>query len=311
MNTKHHSYVGTMTASLAGGVVLAMTASAPAAVLVYDGFEASGDGSGSAYQADTSVVGQSDARTGFAGAWADTGATLAPSVNFNPRTTGLTYAGYSPNDAGSLEAYRSTGNHIGSAKQVSRSLDYASPGTDDYYVSFLLEYDGTADDDTTITLAEPGTNTTDRDATFSLDHATDQLTFTPAGSTADTYSETLNSGSNLIVLRAIYDAGDASGNNPSADFYDQYEIWINPTISGDDLGAADAAGFGILRSFTGGATPLPFTDLRFTHSLNTAHVTLDEFMISQSTDSFLVPEPASLTLLGAGGLLMLLRRRPA
>ncbi len=286
-------------------------AGSASAALVYDGF--------SGYTVDTTVVGQGPAATGFTGNWTNTGGALAATVDFQPRTDNLTYTNYAPSSGGSLEAFRSSGSHSGAAKQVSRSFNYAAPGTGDFYIAFLIQNDSSsATANTRLTLQAGASADSNRDAFFDVDHTNNTLTFSAGGGAGMVEAEGLSAGANLVVVRSVYDNGINTSGNPNQTFYDVVDLWINPTITASatptlaDLGAADATGFGIMRSFEGSGTPLAYNSLLFRHSLNSGEVSLDEFIITNSlSDIIAVPEPASLALMGLGGLLMLGRSRRA
>lgn len=279
------------------------------ASLVYEGFDATVDGAGNAYMSDVSIVGQSDARTGFSGAWTQIGA-LTANVNYDARAASLAYSGIKPGDDGSVEHFRTAGDP--NAKTLDRVLAYAAPDSADFYCAFLLQ--PTASAVGTVTLLD----STGRNMVFSL-AGDGNLTFTPAGSFATSYTEALIADqANLIVVRSIWDEDNAQpGSNPNTLFYDYYQIWINPVITASatpsylDLGAADGAGFGILRNLGGGGTPNAFDRFSFTGFLPTGtSIALDEFHITTDPADFLapVPEPATLVLL-AGGLAILAGRR--
>ncbi|MCC5840437.1 MAG: hypothetical protein JJT96_09945 [Opitutales bacterium] len=275
-----------------------------ATVYVYDGF--------SGYTTDVSVVGQGPTSTGFSGDWTNRGGALAATVNFNPRETGLSYTNYGPSSAGSLEAFRSSGSHTGGAKQVGRNLSYTAD-TEDFYISFLIANNSTsAVSNTIVRLQGLGSANADRDSLFQINHSTNTLQFSLGGGVGLTGSASLQAGANLVVVRAIYDFDSPTAGNPNAAFYDQVEVWINPTLSAggnptvDTLGAPLASGFGIMRSFNGSGNALPFNSLNFQHSLNSGSVVLDEFMIAA------IPEPQTYAaLFGLAALAMVLYRRRA
>ncbi|MCC5844462.1 MAG: PEP-CTERM sorting domain-containing protein [Verrucomicrobia bacterium] len=291
--------------------LLSFGSTASASLRVYDGF--------SGYTVDTTVVGQGPSTTGFSGNWTDTGGTLAATVDYRPRINNLTYTNFAPSSGGSLEAYRSSGSHSGGYKQVSRDFDYAAPGTGDFYMAFLIQNDSAnAVADTRLWLQGLSAPDGNRDAFFDINHTDNTLMFSAGGGSGlETTDFGLNSGANLVVVRAIYDFGINTAGNPNAAFYDRVEFWINPTLTASaaptsaDLGTPDASGFGIMRSFNGNGTPLAYNSLHFRHSLNSGSVSLDEFTITTSlSDIVAIPEPGTLALVGiALGSLVLFRRR--
>jgi hypothetical protein len=270
---------------------------------VYDDF--------SGYTADVTVVGQGPAATGFTGNWTNTGGALAVgTVDFQPRSTGLSYTNYSPSGSGSLEGFRSSGSHSGGAKQVSRDFSYTAD-TSDFYISFLIQSNSTAADDLSFVRMQAGASAVaDRDSFFSVNHATNVLAFSLGGGSGLTGSASLAAGANLIVVRASYDFIIDTAGNPNAAFYDKVDVWVNPTLSAaglptaDTMGAPTASGFGIMRSFNGSGAALAYNSLSFEHSLDSGSVTLDGFVISA------VPEPATYAaLLGLAALSLVIYKR--
>lgn len=273
-------------------------------VYVYDDFS-------SGYTADATVVGQGPAATGFTGNWTNTGGALvSTTVDFQPRTSGLSYTSYSPSGAGSLEGFRSNGSHSGAAKRVSRDFSYTAD-TSDFYISFLIQSDSTAADaDSFVRLQAFATADADRDSFFSVDHATNLLDFSLGGTAGLTGSASLQSGANLVVVRASYDFTTPTAGNPNAAFYDKVDVWVNPTLSVaglpsvDTMGAPNASGFGIMRSFNGSGAALAYDSLIFEHSLDSGSITLDGIAISA------VPEPGTyVALFGAAALALVMYRR--
>lgn len=273
------------------------------------------------YSNNQTVVGQGPATTGFTGNWSITGGGLNPTaVDYFPRSGGLSYDNYVPSStSGSLEAFRSSGSHSGGAKQVSRNFDYGSPGTEDLFFSFLFDNGSTSANADTVFRFRAGENTdNNRDTRISINHSNNNITIATGGGAATSVTETGISGTNLVIIRAIYDFGINTTGNPNAAFYDRVEIWLNPDINQSsspsvaDLGAPDAVGFGIMRSFNGGGTPLAFNQFDFQHSLNSGSVTLDGLTITTDLgDLVAIPEPSTYALIFAGlaaGMILMRRR---
>lgn len=285
-------------------VCLAQAASSGQAAIVYDGFEAVSGGSATAYDADGSIIGQGPARTGFSGAWATSDTLAGGVVDFVAREDGLAYPGAVAGLDGRMELYRIATSSGQGAKSASRSLSYTAPDSDDIYYALQLSYTGSLSG----TAAFAGSG---RDLQFNLD-SSGNLTIAPAGSSAMSYSEAITAGmSNLVVIRAINDeSGAAPGSNPNSGFYDYLEVWINPTITGGALGTPDATGYGIVRNLNGGGNAVAYSSLILSGDVGGGDaITIDEVYVTTDLADVVIPEPATMSLLGLAGLAMLRRRR--
>lgn len=272
------------------------------AILVHESF--------SGYTADTTAVGQNPSTTGFSGAWVNSGGSgggLASTVDFYPRSTGLSYTGLSLNAGGSLEHFRTSGT--ATSKQIDRPISFTPAtvsGSNVLYIGFLFQHSATSGNDVDATLNYGVLES--RDNQFILDGG--NLSVDLAGSNGSTLSlgAVAQNTPNLVLLR-VSDNTTGGGGNDS--FYDTVEAWINPDLS--NLGAADQTGVGIISKFSGGNTDISADGLRFSGSLAAGEAfSIDEFFVATDLSDFTapIPEPSTWALFaGVGALALVAFRR--
>jgi hypothetical protein len=278
--------------------------------LVYEGFATSATGTGADYQADVSIKGQSDLRTGMTGAWG--GSFTSSEVDFYPRESqNMQYAGFRTGDVGVTELFRTGASD--QSRSFSRSLAYNSPGTDDFYCVF-----GWATDDAIpVSMSLPKNGS--RGGINVNVSATGVVSFSLDGNSRieyDSGAETahMDGSWNLLVINVMDDPGGAS-----SAWYDTYEVWLNPTISDGSLGAPDFTdGRAIIRNQNGDGHSIGFASVNFgaTPTIG-SEAMFDEFYITTDLSDFLaasttvIPEPSTFLIwsLGLIGLAWFGRRR--
>ncbi|MGC9451808.1 MAG: PEP-CTERM sorting domain-containing protein [Oceanipulchritudo sp.] len=264
--------------------------------------------SATGYTPDTTIVGQNPTTTGFSGAWTNpNNFGLAASVDFYPRSTGLSYTGFGSATGGSLEHFRVSGT--AATKQVERPISFTPAtvsGSDVLYIGFLFQHSATSgnDVDATVTYGLLGSS---RDNNFILDGGS--LSIGLAGSNGST----LNLGAvaqdttHMVLLRVSDNTTGGGGNDA---FYDNVEAWLNPDLS--NLGTANASGVGIISKFNGSNTDISADGLSLLGVLAAGEsFTMDEFFVATDLANVTVPEPSTWALLAgvsALGLVMLRRR---
>ncbi len=250
------------------------------------------------YTADVSVIGQ-DGGTGFTGNWSQTGG-LSADVDFQVRSTGLTYTDLQT-AGGALEHFRTSGGP--GTKVASHSFSFTPlsiSGSNVMYLGFL--FDVTSGAEFTLTY-----NTVSNRNTRFVVGAGGAVSVIGGGSDGSTMNlGTAASGTNMILLRAT----DKTSGTPNNAFYDDVEVWLNPNLL--NLGTAGATGSAIISKFNGNNIDTQPNALTLTSSLSTGQsFRIDEFFVTDDLSTVAIPEPASLALMGLGGLLMLTRSRRA
>lgn len=273
----------------AGGLLLAPVA-ANAELLAYEGFDYNeGDLSGQ------------NGGTGWGGAW-EAGSVVGGSLGYTDAhgnslaTTGN--HGFFDASSGSLSTYRTLAQAAGQGTYWMSfvGVRLAPHSGDDNYIraaSVQLHNNGGGDERVSV---GKGTTASPVETNWGVFYDGDF-------NTAD-YSDTLMSEQVFAVLRIDINDDVDDVDNPSDDAY----LWINPNLD-EPLGAADAELLGAfdytfdsMRIFVGGTNG----DGEY------AQLEVDEIRIGTTAgDVGIVPEPASLSLLGATGLFMLRRRRIA
>lgn len=282
-----------------------------AVILAYEGFATDATGSGDNYEAGEilgaygfggTFGGVDKPRTGFTGPWYDSNGPMSSGVNATAELGSLTYPGFITQDDGHGRPFRSSGNATAS-KHVGRDLDYTMPaGATEYYAAVLIDFESQR--------GGAGFGSRDNAGRYNIFDATEgEIRFRPPGDSADSYSTPWTEGTHLFVVRYFVDT-DTPG-NPNSSFYDRWELWHNPEITGPTLPTPTASGWGIGLKYGGGGNIIP-NDLFLldaSHMAAGQSAMVDEFYIATDPAAFLIPEPASAALLGLGGLALLARRR--
>lgn len=253
---------------------------------VYDGFHTAP--SGADYVAGSTILGTSPATQGFQGT--DTWSGPA-SADHDARTLdgSLRYEGMVAARDGRLVLSRSASS---GAHAVSRNLRYRMDDTNDFYLAVLIDLASGAtaslmllDDDRSsrIDLTDDGAG-----------QRTIQTAF--AGATATQYAAPLpGTGPHALVLRVI---------SRGRENYDDYELWVDPTVSREstgllaDLGPPVATGQAILRNLAGESTPTAFTALRIEATLDAGEwIAVDEWHVARNPADFIAIAPPQGTVL--------------
>ncbi len=251
------------------GACLVLATASYAAPLVYEGFSASADGSGDDYQIDATLRSQTDARTGFTGAWGNP--LVATNLDFEIRDDSSDFTGLLTGTNGALEIFEARAGISPQGRSISRALSYTVPTEGNFYIAMSWS---TAD-------AAPLGFTLDGgsfDIVVSV--ATDgTVSVSFGGASAVNYNSGVKKAFtdgdwNLLVLQVTEDLSDAR--------YDDVAVWLNPAISGGSLGTPDKDDCrGIVHDLAANNTPTAFTSATFRGTVGTGdEVRFDEFYIT-------------------------------
>ncbi len=297
-----------------GLALLVVVSGAQADAFVYEGFET---GTGCDYAADVTITGVNppdpEATVGFdsddttGDAWSDPG--VADSVDFRTRSTGLGY-GSLVTTTGCVEHFRASGTSR--SKSIMREFDYTYD-SDDAWMSVLINFSENApgDSDSPIKLfLVGGDGGGDHNVGIQVGDFDEGATRTKIRLDIDGSSDKLwldlgalsHSTTHLIVLHAA---------NISDSINDSVSAWVDPADL-TDLGDADATGNGIFRELSGiEGTEVAFDEFMVNGTLDEGDsFKVDELRLGATQGDVLpIPEPATLALLGLGGIGVLLRRK--
>jgi len=264
---------------MAIGFALSASQSASAAVTVYEGFD---------YAGASDVAGETGG-TGWSGAWSITGGSptvVAAYDGVSLSNTAFTGAGFSP-VGGSL---KNDHDANGAQRSFANAIDLEADGA--VYFSYLISMsEPTVRDDVTFI----GSDSPPFEVRLS-----NEVAATGGSGTFQSVNLGLTAGTTYFVVGKI--TTSAAGNDfMSAKVY----------ASGDTVSATEEFDVTSAGSAVGGT----LTGIQFYQGDSANNdgdpTTYDEFRLGTTWQSVAVPEPASLALMGLGGLLMLSRRRAA
>lgn len=266
------------------GLVLAMGGLAQADLVAYDGFD---------YGDSGDLHGSNGGSGNWTSTWADGG---DGSWGFNLDTPGLTYTGLP------VVGNTSTTNGGDGSYRTVDDTGLLDEG-DNVWFSVLVRDDGTGSDLRVNFFGTASAREYDG-AGFNFAGAnggTHSISAEYNGGNWGSSDTGVTDGDTLLVVGKIAMAVD-DGTDPR----DYIRIWVNPSLDSEPLDGDATSSYGVKLSDGGFAFPGEAVNLRSGGSFEGA---VDEIRIGTTFNDVVVPEPATLGLLGLGGLAVLRRRR--
>ncbi len=276
--------------------MLVITTSSYGAVLASESFS---------YTASSTLQGNGSAGSGWAGAWG--GGLYANDMTIV--SGGLSYNAGGVVINGGSTAVQVTDSASSGNSTETRSL--ASNPTGEVYVRFLLNMGSSTWTNTdTATFQVTGMRSATSRKSFSqvgidVNNVPDpdaEFSVMTASGKSNEINYNLDQGTTYLVVARLY---ADPGHSLYAAKYNSIDVWINPNLAGTTgfLGTAVATSDPYLKP-----GQIDGIQLRQYNADNGDLATFDEYVIGETWGDVVVPEPASIAMLGLGGMALLRRR---